>query len=317
MVNLKSVAQQVVCITGASSGIGRCAALLFASKGAKVCAISNGEHGLKTLVEEIKQTGGSAIYAVADVADFGQVQKAADTCVKEYGRIDTWVNNAGIYIYAAVDQTTPEEYKRIMDVNYHGQVHGSLAALPYLRTGGGGALIHVSSIASTLTLPYAVPYCATKHALNGFIDGLRMELEINGENIAVTTVRPASINTPLFTKSLSKMGVKPHGPPPMYKASTVAETIVHCADHYERDVNAGTAGNFAEILKALIPATIDKLSTTKPVVAQTATDEPKAPEDDNNFWGPLKRTDLERVEGDFKDEEGGSIIDWLRTKFAK
>lgn len=316
MVNLRPVAQQVVCITGASSGIGRCTALLFAKKGAKVCAISNGENGLKTLVSEIKQSGGSAVYAVADVAEFAQVKKAADYCVKEFGRIDTWVNNAGIYLYAAIDQATPEEYKRIMDVNFHGQVHGVLAALPHIRAGGGGALICVSSIASTMVIPYAAAYSATKHAVLGFIDGLRMEMQINNENIAVTNVRPASINTPLFGKSLSKLGVKPHGPAPVYKPSIVAETIVHCADHEERDVNCGTAGEFSEILKKLMPAAVDTALTTQLAINQTKTEEPRSENDENNFWGPLPHGKFDKEEGDFKDEQGGSILDWLRNKLS-
>lgn len=314
MVNLKPLAQQVVCITGASSGIGRCAALLFAQKGAKVFAISNGEAGLKTLVDEIKTGGGAAHYAVADVAEFKQVKSAADMCVKEFGRIDTWVNNAGIYMYASVEQTTPEEWRRIMDVNFHGQVNGALAALPHLRAGGGGALVCVSSVASTLVIPYATAYCATKHAVTGFIDGLRMELEINNEPIAVTNVRPATINTPLFAKSLSKLGVKPHGPQPVYKPSVVAETIVHCAEHHERDVHAGSAGEVLEMLKKMVPAVVDKISTTKPVLEQTHTDEPAG---ENNFWGPLKNTtQYDVVEGPFKDEQGGSVLDWLRNKLT-
>jgi len=317
MAQLKPIKDQVVCITGASSGIGRCTALLFAAKGAKVCAIARNESGLKSLVDHIKLKGGHAVYAVADVANFAELKAGADLCVQAFGRIDTWVGNAGIFLLALAEQTTPEEYRRIMDVNYLGQVNSALIALPHVRAAGGGALIFVSSNASVINVPYMTAYCATKSALAAFIDGLRMELEMKGQtNIAVTNVRPCTINTPLFNKSLSKIGVKPHGPAPVYAPSVVAETIVHCAESQERDVAAGTASQIGMLVKQLMPVMTDKMVQSDLLVNQLKTDDPKS-QDDTNFWKPLPHDKYEKVEGDFVNEQSDfSILDWMRTKLS-
>src|SRR5690348_8859535 len=138
---LKPIDQQVVVIVGASSGIGRDTALKFAQRGAKVVVAARSEPGLKSLVEEIQALGGDAVYVVADVSDFQQVKAIADKAVAKYGRLDTWVNAAATGIIAPFEKITPEEFKRVVDVTFMGQVYGVMAALPYLKQEGRGALI--------------------------------------------------------------------------------------------------------------------------------------------------------------------------------
>src|SRR6476469_4512590 len=143
---LKPSNQQVVAIVGASSGIGRETALQFAREGAKVVVSARNQAGLDSLVEEIRQAGGEATAIAADVREFKQVQAIADQAIQQYGRLDTWVHLAAVELYASFDQTTPEEFKQIIDVNLMGQVFGAMVALPHLKREGRGALIHVSSV---------------------------------------------------------------------------------------------------------------------------------------------------------------------------
>jgi len=213
---LKPINQQVVALVGASSGIGRNAALQFASRGAKVVVAARSQPGLESLVEQIRGLGGEATAVVADVTVFDQVKAIADKAVEVYGRLDTWVHNAAVELYAAFEVTTPEEFKRIVDVNLMGQVHGAMAALPYLKREGRGALIHVSSIEARRSLPLQSAYAAAKHGIDGFLEALRVELMHEKLSISVTNVMPASINTPLFNKARTKLGVKPMGVPPLY-----------------------------------------------------------------------------------------------------
>lgn len=198
---LKPINQQVVAVVGASSGIGRNAALQFANRGAKVVVAARSELGLQSLVDEIQKMGGDATYVVADVTVFDEVKAIANKAVEVYGSLDTWVHNAAIELYAAFEVTTPLEFKRIIDVNLMGQVHGAMAALPHIKREGRGALIHVSSVEARRSLPLQSAYAAAKHGIDGFLESLRVELMHEKLSISVTNIMPASINTPLFNKA--------------------------------------------------------------------------------------------------------------------
>lgn len=213
---LKPIAQQVVAVVGASSGIGRETALKFAKKGAKVVVSARSQPGLESLVDEIRNFGGEATAITADVSDFEQVKAIADKAIEQYGRLDTWVHCAAVSLYATFEETKPEEFKRIIDVNLMGQVHGAMAALPHLKREGRGALIHISSVEAKRSFPLQSAYAASKHAIDGFLEALRVELMHENLPISVTNVMPASINTPLFSKARTKLGVLPMGAPPIY-----------------------------------------------------------------------------------------------------
>jgi NAD(P)-dependent dehydrogenase (short-subunit alcohol dehydrogenase family) len=184
-VQLKPVSEQVVVVMGASSGIGRATALRFAEQGAKVVVAARGEPGLRSLVAEIEAAGGTATAVVGDVTDPAQVQNVADRAVAEHGRLDTWVHMAGVLLVAGFDDTTPEEFARVLQVNLLGQVHGAKAALPHLRR-GGGAFISMSSMGSQRGIPLQTAYCASKHGIDGFLEALRVELQRDGVPVSVT-----------------------------------------------------------------------------------------------------------------------------------
>jgi NAD(P)-dependent dehydrogenase (short-subunit alcohol dehydrogenase family) len=168
---LKPIEEQVVVLMGASSGIGRETALRFARKGAKVMVSARGEEGLDSLVEEIRAEGGEATAVVADTSDFGQVEAVADRAVEQYGRLDTWVHLAAVGLFATFEQTTPEEFERVVDVNLMGQVYGAMAALPHLKREGRGASIHISSVEAKRSFPFHSAYGASKHGIDGFSGG--------------------------------------------------------------------------------------------------------------------------------------------------
>src|SRR3954453_13441099 len=182
---LKPVGEQVIVVCGASSGIGRATARRFGRCGAKVVVSARSAPGLASLVEGIRTAGGEATAVTADVAEFEQVQRVADTAVERYGRLDAWVHLAAVGLYATFEQTSPEEFRRVIQVDLLGQVYGAMAALPPLRRAGGGALIMVSSIEAKVALPYHSAYAAAKHGVHGFLEGLRIELEAEGAPIQV------------------------------------------------------------------------------------------------------------------------------------
>ncbi len=253
---LKPVAEQVVAVMGASSGIGRATALRFAERGAAVVVAARGEPGLTSLVAEFEAGGGRATAVVADVTDPAQVQAVADRAVAEHGRLDTWVHMAGVLLVAGFDDTTPAEFARVLEVNLLGQVHGAKAALPHLRR-GGGAFISVTSMGAKRSIPLQTAYCASKHGIDGFLEALRVELQRDGVPVSVTQIMPGTINTPLFDNARTKMGVKPVAPPPAYPPWIVADAIVHAAQHPVRDLVVGGSAKALITAEKFAPRLVD------------------------------------------------------------
>ena len=308
---LKSVPAQVVVVLGASSGIGREVALRFGAHGAKVMVAARSEPGLTSLVGEIEARGGEAMHAVCDVADPAQVQAVAEMAVQRFGRIDTWVNAAAVSVYARAEDTTPEEFRQVIEVNYLGQVHGALAALPRLRAAGGGALIAISSVESIVSLPLHSAYSASKHAVEGFIDALRRELMAEGAPISVTSVKPGTINTPFFDNSRNKMNVKPKGPPPFYDPGVVADCVLYAAEHPVRDLFAGGAAKSMATAQMIAPALMDAALARFGIPA-SRTDDPEPGGAAGNLDAP--RVEDNRTAGDFGQQARRfSLYTWLET----
>ncbi|MGH9372761.1 MAG: SDR family oxidoreductase [Vicinamibacterales bacterium] len=240
-IRLFPLAEQVVVITGASSGIGLLTARQAAARGARVVLAARNPNALQRAVEGIRKAGGRALHVTADVADPGQVERIAEAAIQEFGWIDTWVNNAAVSMYGRVTEVSVEDMRRQMDVNYWGQVYGSRTAVRHLRQ-HGGALINVGSAVADRAIPLQGNYCAAKHALKAFTDALRMELEEEGVPISVTLVKPASIDTPFFEKAKTYLGVEPQPVPPVYAPDVVSEVILHAAQHPIRELIAGGSG---------------------------------------------------------------------------
>ena len=270
----RPVAEQVVVIVGASTGIGRATALEFAAKGARVVCAARGTLALETLAQQIHRNGGDALPVPTDVADVAAVRALAHVAEQHYGRIDTWVNTAAVGVWGRVEDITAEEFDRVMRVNFLGHVHGVHAALPALRR-SAGTIIGISSAEGVRAVPLQGPYIASKFALRGFYDCLRMELAQDGSPVTVTTILPASTDTPFFEHARSKLGVMVKPPPPVYAPSVVAANIVYAATNPRREIPVGGSAVVFLLGQRLSPALFDALLSVRRVgVGSQRTDRP-------------------------------------------
>jgi NAD(P)-dependent dehydrogenase (short-subunit alcohol dehydrogenase family) len=219
---VREVGEQVVVLTGASSGIGRDTALELARRGAKLVLAARNREALDTLVGEVERLGGLAVAVATDVSDYQQLTELASRAVERFGRIDTWVNNASVSTYGTVEQLDVEEIRRVIEVNLLGEIYGMKAALPHLRR-SGGTIINVSSTLGKRAVALQAAYCAAKHGVVAFGEALRLELRHAKVPVAVVDVLPSSINTPLFEHARSKLGVMPQPIPPIYEPRVVAD----------------------------------------------------------------------------------------------
>jgi NAD(P)-dependent dehydrogenase (short-subunit alcohol dehydrogenase family) len=255
---LKPLSEQVVVITGASSGIGLATAKLAAQRGAQVVLVSRDEEDLTRAVREIQEQGGRATHLVADVADQAAMQGVARNVVVQFGRIDTWVNNAGVTVYGLIEEVPTVDARRLFETNYWGVVNGSLAALPHLRS-GGGALINIGSVLSDTGYPLQGHYTASKHAVKGFTDSLRLEVEKSGAPVSITLIQPAAIDTPYPDHARNYLGFEAKHMPPVYAPEVVAKAILRCAEKPERNVLVGGGGKVFSTSEKFAPRLFDRM----------------------------------------------------------
>jgi short-subunit dehydrogenase len=254
---LKPLSEQVMVITGATSGIGLVTARLAAKKGVRLVLVARSEHALRALTAEINGAGGHAIHVVADISNETEVQSIADHALSHFGHFDTWVNNAAVSIYGTLLDLSSADMQRLFEINFWGLVYGSRVAVRHLKE-RGGALINIGSALSDRAIPLQGIYCASKHAVKGFTDALRMELEMAKAPVSVTLIKPGSIDTPYRHHAKNYLQVEPLNPPPVYAPETVAKAILHCAAHPKRDLFVGSSGKFISAQGYFAPRLTDK-----------------------------------------------------------
>ncbi|WP_332877622.1 SDR family oxidoreductase [Massilia sp. S19_KUP03_FR1] len=255
---LKPVDEQVIVITGATSGIGLTTARMAAGRGARLVLAARNRDALDQLAAELRSRGTQVATVAADVGVAADVARIGSGAVEQFGRIDTWVNNAGISVYGRLEDTPLEDQLRVFQTNYWGVVHGTLEAVKHMRQRGGGAIVNLGSEVSDRAVPLQGTYSASKHAVKAFTDALRMELEREHVPISLTLVKPAAIDTlfPVHAKNL--MDKEPALAPPVYAPELVARAILHAASHPVRDQFIGGAAKIISMSAQAMPRLMDR-----------------------------------------------------------
>jgi len=277
---------EVVVITGASAGLGRCVAREFAKHGANIGLLARGRAGLQGAKRDVERLGGKAIAIPTDVADPKQVFAAREKVEQEFGPIDVWVNVAMASVFSPIREMTPEDYKRTTDVTYLGFVHGTLAALRTMLPRNKGTIVQAGSALSVRSIPLQSAYCAAKHAMIGFTDSLRCELIHESSNVHVTVVQLPAMNTPQFGWVKSRLPHKPQPVPPIYEPEVAARAMYWAAHHRRREVWVGAPTVEAIVGQKLIPGLLD-IYLGKTGYKSQQTSEPEDPNRLNNLYEPV------------------------------
>ena len=277
---------RVIVVTGASGGIGRATARAFGARGDKVALLARGAQGLEAARRDVEQAGGTALVIPTDVADAGQVTAAAAQVEDRLGAIDTWVNVAFTSVFARFTDIEPDEFRRVTDVNYHGYVYGTRAALDFMLPRDRGTIVQVGSALAYRGIPLQSAYCGSKHALQGFHESLRVELLHDRSNVHVTMVQLPAVNTPQFSWVLSRLPNQAQPVAPIYQPEVAARAVLYAADHPKRReywVGGSTVGTL--VANAVAPGLLDRYLARTAFAGQQA-EKPRDPGQPANLWRP-------------------------------
>jgi short-subunit dehydrogenase len=280
---LKSLSQQVIVITGATSGNGLATAEQAAARGAKLVLAARGADDLEQVAARLRAAGGTVAICPADMADDDAAERIAQTAIDSFGGFDTWVNNAAAATYGTLEQVPLADHRRVFEVNYFGVLKGSLVAARHLRA-KGGAIINLGSVLSDRAMLLQGPYSAAKHAVQALTDELRMELEEEGAPVAVTLIKPGAIHTPYPEHARNFLDTPPRLPPVLYDPQLVAEAILFAAEHHRRQLYVGGAGFLISLGGRLAPRLTDRLLESLGRPLQIAPTEPGEPELRDNLY---------------------------------
>jgi len=298
------VRDQVIVITGASSGVGRALARECGRRGARVGLIARNTEALEQAAREIRDAGGDALVCPADVADADAVERAAQAVEDRWGRVDIWVNAAMATVFAPITRMTPVEYKRVTDVTYLGYVHGTLAALRRMRARDDGTIVQIGSALAYRSIPLQSAYCAAKAAIRGFTDSLRSELIHDGSRVRVTHVLLPAVNTPQSRRQRNKMAKQQQPVPPLFTPESVADAILWAAAHAPREMLVGSPTLEAVWGQKVMPGVLDTYLASAAWEAQFV-DEPNEQRGDILFE---TLPDDPGAHGPYRDRERGADL---------
>lgn len=300
--------RRVVVITGASAGLGRSIVREFAKTGADIALIARGVQGLEAAKREVEDAGGTAIIFPIDVADAEAVENAAAETERRLGPIDVWVNNAMNSVFSPVKEMTPEDYKRVTDVTYLGQVYGALSALKRMLPRDRGSIIFVGSALAYRGIPLQSAYCAAKHAIEGFFDSLRTELMHDKSNVNVSMVQLPAMNTTQFKFVKTRLPYKPRPMGTIYQPEVASEVIEYASRHPRREYYVGWPTVKAIVGNKIAPWYADWVLSRNGYDGQM-TDEPEDPNRPHNLWEPLPGD--HGAHGTFDDKSKDfSVVTW-------
>ncbi|HEX5504490.1 MAG TPA: SDR family oxidoreductase [Thermomicrobiales bacterium] len=291
---------EVVVITGASAGVGRATARRFAQEGAHIGLLARGDAGLEGAKRDVEQAGGRALALPTDVADAAAVEDAAARVEREFGPIDVWINDAMASVFARFTEIGADEYKRVTEVTYLGQVYGTMAALKRMVPRDRGAIVQVGSALAYRGIPLQSAYCGAKHAIQGFTESVRTELMHDGSNVRISMVQMPALNTPQFGWVKSLLPHRAQPVPPIYQPEVAAEAIWWAAHHYRRQWYVG--GSTAIVVRGnkMAPGVGDWYLSRTGFQSQQ-TDQPRDPDQPNNLWQPVDRERDFGAHGAFDD----------------
>ncbi len=278
--------RKVVVVTGASAGVGRAIVREFAKQGAHIALIARGIEGLEGAKKEVEAQGGKALIFPIDVADAKAIEKAASETEKKLGPIDVWVNNAMNSVFAFVKDMEPDEYKRVTEVTYLGQVYGTLAAYKRMIKRDKGSIVFVGSALAYRGIPLQSAYCASKHAILGFYDSFRSELIHDKSNIKTCMVQLPAMNTTQFGFVKSKLPYKPRPMGTIFSPEVGAQAVVFASEHNRREIFVGWPTLKAINGNKLVPGFADWQLARTGIKGQL-TNQPADPERKDNLWDPL------------------------------
>ena len=321
----RNLSGAVVVITGASSGIGKAAALAFAEKGARLVLAARRDEPLEVTADACRRLGVDALAVPTDVTDEAAVEELARRAEERFGGIDVWINNAGVYLAGRFEDTPPDAFRQVIEVNVFGVVNGSRAALPRLRA-RRGALVNTASVDSGVTMPYFSAYVASKWAVRGFTNAIRQE---NLGTVDVCTVMPAVIDTPLFQHAANYTGRAMKTMNPTYAPEMVAEAMIRCAEHGTREVTVGGAGTLMRLQYTLFPSLAERLFPSMVEQDHFRQDVPIPPKDGNVFepmregtgttggWGGSRLPDQVGRAATVGLAVAGSALAWFATRGSR
>lgn len=296
----------VVAITGASAGVGRATAVAFARRGYAVGLIARGVDRLETAKADVEAAGGSGLVLPADVADALAVENAAERVEQELGAIDVWVNCAMATVFAPFAAISADEYRRVTEVTYLGQVHGTMAAVRRMRLRDRGAIVNVGSALGYHGLPLQSAYCGAKFAIRGFTESLRAELIHDDSRVTVGMVVLPAVNTPQFEWARNKLPMRPQPAPPIYEPEVPAAAIVRAAETGAREILIGRASFKLVFGSILAPGLLDRMLAKMGYSGQQ-TDEPADPTRSDNLFSPV--TGDYAAHGRFEARSSGHAIE--------